>query len=181
MGSLMTRNLFCFQHTNDFSLRRHKMIASENNLFRHILAVRFLNHGLTPVAIIMSPTSGLIVLTNILFSYMVFAHGLIGAPSRPCRFPGNKTRNEAVKKNSQPGLSISINSKNSTLQGPLLIANSITRQVLNFFSEETAVLSGKMRSLDFLPLFYQEKSGRKTKTSIKIETRNLKENFAFEI
>ena len=87
-------------------------------------------------------------------------HLLIEVPLRPCRFPGNKTRNEAVKKNSQPVIPIVISCSNITLHGLLLTEMNVTKQALNFFSEETAVLSGKMRSLDLLLLFDQAKSRR---------------------
>jgi hypothetical protein len=52
--------LSAFHYSNGFLLRRHKMIASENILFRRNVAIRFLNHGFTPVAIIITPTSGLL-------------------------------------------------------------------------------------------------------------------------
>jgi hypothetical protein len=84
-------------------------------------------------------------------------------PSGIAGFPVTKQGTKRLKKIRSLGYHDAINSSNSTLHSLLLIAENVTRQALNFFSEETAVLSGKMRSLDFLPLFGQAKSGRKIK------------------
>jgi hypothetical protein len=66
---------------------------------------------------------------------------------RPWRFPGNKTRNEAVfEKFTVPQAANGMYCNKSIFAGHS-----------NFHSEETAVLSGNIRSLDFLATFLSSK------------------------